>query len=103
MLMKDAASRPNDKIGDVVLEQVEKGYTEDAADRINEALLALIPDLKIKGPLGIPLPVSWVRGRVAKALDEQTPALPLKALRIVLAKLHLASSERQMLPSNPFR
>ena len=77
-------------IGDYVIGEVYDFYSEERADELNAALLALIPGGVIR--IGfVPVPMAVIKVGLAKVLDKVTPQVPLRLIVEVLRKAGLTS------------
>lgn len=75
-------------IGDYVIGEVYDFYSEERADELNAALLALIPGGMIRVGV-IPVPMMVIKAGLAKVLDKITPQVPLRLIVEVLRKAGL--------------
>lgn len=77
-------------LGDYVISEVYDFYSEERADELNAALLALIPGGVIR--IGfVPVPMAVIKVGLAKVLDKVTPQVPLRLIVEVLRKAGLTS------------
>lgn len=77
-------------IGDYVVGEVYDFYTEERADELNAALLALIPGGVVRVGI-IPVPMAVIKVGLAKILDKVTPQVPLQLLLTILRRVKLTS------------
>lgn len=82
---------PEEAVGDTFLRFLRENYTEANADKINQTLVAFIPDVRVRVFGLFHLPMGTIRRAALTVLDAMTPGLALRAVEAALVRVGWAT------------